>query len=52
MQQAELIGVFVLPMEKGGIEYMITGSVAAIFYGHPRLTHDIDLVLHLTRGES
>jgi hypothetical protein len=24
---------------------MVTGSVAAIFYGEPRLTHDIDMVL-------
>lgn len=30
---------------------MITGSVAAIFYGEPRLTHDIDLVVDLERGD-
>jgi len=34
-------------MERLGIPYMVTGSIAAIFYGEPRLTHDIDIVLHL-----
>lgn len=27
---------------------MITGSVAAIFYGAPRVTHDVDLVLDIS----
>jgi hypothetical protein len=30
-----------------GIEYMVTGSTAAMIYGEPRLTHDIDLVVDL-----
>jgi hypothetical protein len=29
------------------IDYFITGSVASIVYGQPRLTHDIDLVVSL-----
>jgi hypothetical protein len=29
------------------IEYFITGSVASIVYGEPRLTHDIDTALSL-----
>jgi hypothetical protein len=29
------------------VEYMVTGSVACIAYGEPRLTHDVDLVLEL-----
>ena len=28
-----------------GIEYMITGSVASILYGKPRLTQDMDIVV-------
>lgn len=39
--------VFVEPLERSGIPYMVTGSVAVLFYGEPRLTHDVDLVLHL-----
>jgi hypothetical protein len=30
-----------------GIPYMVTGAVAAIIYGEPRLTQDIDLVIEL-----
>lgn len=32
-------------MEKIPLEYMVTGSIAAILYGKPRLTHDMDVVL-------
>jgi hypothetical protein len=34
-------------MEAAGIPYMVTGSMAAIAYGEPRLTNDIDIVLKL-----
>jgi len=30
-----------------GVKYMVTGAVANIVYGEPRLTHDIDLVLEI-----
>jgi len=30
-----------------GVKYMVTGAVATIIYGEPRLTHDIDLVLEI-----
>jgi hypothetical protein len=29
------------------IQYMISGSVASMYYGEPRLTHDIDLVVDI-----
>jgi hypothetical protein len=48
MQPHDFIDVFIQPLEELGLEYMVTGSVAAIFYGEPRLTHDIDLVLVLS----
>src|SRR3989338_10419249 len=35
-------------LEKGGIEYMITGSIAMNYYAEPRMTRDIDLVLALS----
>jgi len=47
MRPPDFIEIFVSPLEELGVEYMITGSIAAIFYGEPRLTHDIDLVLTL-----
>lgn len=30
------------------IGYMISGSVASMFYGKPRMTHDIDLVVNIS----
>ena len=47
MQQRDLLEIFIAPLETGNIDYMVTGSVAATFYGEPRLTHDIDLVIAL-----
>lgn len=41
---------FLDPLERLGLPYCITGSVAASVYGEPRLTADIDVVLLL--GES
>jgi len=38
---------FLEPLERLGIAYCITGSVAASVYGEPRLTADIDVVLAL-----
>ena len=34
-------------LEKTGIPYMITGSIAANFYTVPRMTRDIDIVVEL-----
>jgi hypothetical protein len=43
----DLLALFVEPLNKLDIEYMATGAVAAILYGEPRLTNDIDLVVKL-----
>jgi hypothetical protein len=47
MLEPNLITLFTQPFDDHKIEYMITGSVAAIVYGEPRLTHDVDLVVAL-----
>lgn len=39
------LAVFIEPLERVGLPYCITGSVAASVYGEPRLTADIDVVL-------
>ena len=39
--------VFLEPLNKSSFPYMVTGSVASIIYGEPRMTHDIDLVLSI-----
>jgi len=38
---------FVDPLERLGLPYCVTGSVAASVYGEPRLTADVDVVLLL-----
>lgn len=47
MQEPNLFGLFASRLNDQKLNYMITGSVASIVYGDPRLTHDIDIVLDL-----
>lgn len=39
------------PLHHTGIEYMVTGAVAAIAYGEPRMTNDVDIVIRLEPGD-
>lgn len=48
MQEPNLFGLFASKLNDQKLNYMITGSVASIVYGDPRLTHDIDIVLDLS----
>lgn len=47
MPVPDLFAPFLGPLERLGLRYCITGSVAASVYGEPRLTADIDVVLLL-----
>ena len=38
---------FLLRLDAAGLRYVVTGSVAGMIYGEPRLTHDIDLVVDI-----
>lgn len=54
MEHSELLRKLVGVLEGLGIPYFVTGSVATILYGEPRLTNDIDVVaaishLHVRR---
>ena len=51
MREPELFLLFVRPLNRTGIRYVISGSVAAIFYGEPRLTHDVDFVVFLNAND-
>src|SRR3954463_13859242 len=51
MPEAELFLLFLRPLNRAGIRYVVTGSVAAIFYGEPRLTHDVDVVAFLNPND-
>ncbi len=48
MTQAELLRYLVEVLEGLGTPYMISGSHAAMYYGEPRLTRDVDVVAMLT----
>ena len=47
MHDPDLIELFVKPLNDFGARYLVSGSVAAMLYGEPRVTHDIDLVVFL-----
>lgn len=51
MPEAELFLLLVRPLNLAGIRYVIGGSVAAIFYGEPRLTNDVDVVAFLNEKD-
>jgi hypothetical protein len=52
MQPPDLISLFVVPLNRLDIPYMVTGAVAAVVYGEPRFTRDLDLVLDLRPGDA
>jgi len=47
MSQQELLKKVVQALNANKIDYMITGSVASSYYGEPRSTHDIDVVVSI-----
>jgi len=51
MPEPELFLLFVRPLNRAGIRYVVSGSVAAIFYGEPRLTHDVNFIVFLNPND-
>lgn len=47
MEQSELLRYVTDVLERLGLRYFVTGSVATIFFGEPRFTNDIDIVADL-----
>lgn len=52
MTQQEVFEKVLDALNKSGVSYMITGSIASITYGEPRFTHDMDLVAQMTPRQS
>lgn len=48
----DLLSRFASPLISLGLPYMITGGAAAIVYGEPRLTNDLDVVLQMTARDA
>lgn len=51
MTQIDFIRESISRMEKIKLSYCITGSIASNYYGIPRLTHDMDVIVALTDKE-
>jgi hypothetical protein len=48
VQEPDLIELFLAPLKAAGIDrYMVSGSVAAIEFGEPRATLDVDVALFI-----
>lgn len=47
MEPSELLGRVARELERLQVPYLVTGSMATIAYGDPRLTNDIDVVVDL-----
>jgi hypothetical protein len=52
VSQQELLTGVAAALDRHGIPYMFTGSVASSLYGEPRLTHDIDVIVRLTAEDA
>jgi hypothetical protein len=52
MLEPNLFKIFISRLNKLGVRYMVTGAVAIVIYGEPRLTHDIDVVVDLNREDA
>lgn len=50
MELSELLRLLAQTCDGLGIPYFVTGSMASAFYGEPRLTNDIDIVIKLLPG--
>lgn len=48
VEQLELLGRVVGTLERLDIPFLVTGSIASIFYGEPRFTNDIDIVADIS----
>jgi hypothetical protein len=51
MPETELSLLFLSPLNRMGIRYIVSGSIASILYGEPRFTNDLDLVVFLRHDD-
>ena len=52
MQSPEPFRIFTRKLHQLGVPYMVSGSVAAIYYGEPRMTNDVDIIVFLKREDA
>lgn len=51
MEQDELLRLTVGVLERLELRYFVTGSIATVFFGEPRFTNDIDVVVDLPHSK-
>ena len=51
MSTPEVLRRIVVALDQAGISYMLSGSFASTYYGAPRTTQDIDLVIAATPAQ-
>ena len=49
MTFAELLADVIGRLDRAGVPYMVTGSLASSYHGEPRATRDVDIVIDPTR---
>jgi hypothetical protein len=47
--QAEFLRDIIDSLQQAGISYMVSGSISSTFYGRPRSTQDVDIVVETSR---
>ena len=52
MPERDLYTGILKPLAATGVPYMVTGGLAAIIYGDPRLTNDVDIVARLAHDDA
>jgi hypothetical protein len=52
VQPPDFVTLFIAPLNDLGIPYMVTGAVAAVIYGEPGFTHDLDVVMTLAPADA
>lgn len=52
MSQQQLLTDVAGVLDRYGIPYMLTGSIASSLYGEPRLTHDIDVIVQVSARDA
>ena len=51
MQENELLQYTVTALRDAEINYLVTGSMASMYYGEARMTRDMDILVWLTSGD-
>lgn len=52
LSELEILQDVCARLEKAGIDYMLTGSMAMNYYAQPRMTRDIDIVVELEASDA